>query len=97
MTASKDEKLHTLEHAILAMREKIEEQIPIFSNEPLSQEVTVGTGETMLRQNPNVSEFRALIRDYQQAIKAYNELTGDKDEPEVRSLDSIRQKFKVVK
>ena len=52
MNASKDEKLHTLEHAILAMRDKIEEQIPIFSNEPLSQEVTVGTGETILRQNP---------------------------------------------
>lgn len=97
MNASKDEKLHTLEHAILAMRDKIEEQIPIFSNEPLSQEVTVGTGETILRQNPNVSEFRALIRDYQQAIKAYNELTGDKDEPEISSLDSIRACLKVAK
>ena len=97
MNASKDEKLHTLEHAILAMRDKIEEQIPIFSNEPLSQEVTVGTGETILRQNPNVSEFRALIRDYQQAIKAYNELAGDKGEPEVSALDSIRACLKVAK
>lgn len=97
MTASKDEKLHTLEHAILAMRDKIEEQIPIFSNEPLSQEVTVGTGETMLRQNPNVSEFRALIRDYQQAIKAYNELAGNTEQEDVKVLDSLRERFKVAK
>ncbi len=97
MNASKDEKLHTLEHAILAMRDKIEEQIPIFSNEPLSQEVTVGTGETMLRQNPNVSEFRALIRDYQQAIKAYNELAGNTGQEDVKVLDSLRERFKVAK
>lgn len=97
MNASKDEKLHTLEHAILAMRDKIEEQIPIFSNEPLSQEVTVGTGETMLRQNPNVSEFRALIRDYQQAIKAYNELAGNIGQEDVKVLDSLRERFKVAK
>ena len=97
MTVSKDEKLHTLEHAILAMRNKIEEQIPIFSSEPLSQEVTVGTGETMLRQNPNISEFRALIRDYQQAIKTYNELIGDTGQEENKVLDSLRSRLKVAK
>ena len=97
MNASKDEKLHTLEHAILAMRNKIEEQIPIFNDEPLSQEVTVGTGETMRRQNPNISEFRALVRDYQQAIKTYNELIGDAGQEENKVLDSLRERFKVAK
>ena len=97
MNASKDEKLHTLENAILAMRDKIEEQIPIFNDEPLSQEVTVGTGETMRRQNPNISEFRALVRDYQQAIKTYNELVGDTGQEVNKTLDSLRNKFKVAK
>ena len=97
MKASKDKQLHTLENAILAMRDKIEEQIPIFSNEPLSQEVTVGTGETILRQNPNASEFRALVRDYQQAIKAYNELAENSTQEGAKVLDALRGQFKVAK
>lgn len=97
MKASKDKQLHTLENAILAMRDKIEEQIPTFKEQALSQEVTVGTGETMLRQNPTVSEFRALVKDYGQAIKTYRELSGGNAEMEASSLDSIRNKFKVAK
>ena len=99
MKASKDKQLHTLENAILAMREKIEEQIPNFKEQPLSQEVTVGTGESMLRQNPNVSEFRALVKDYGNALKTYHELSeimGAETE-EANSLDSIRAMFKVAK
>lgn len=99
MKASKEKQLHTLENAILAMREKIEEQIPNFKEQPLSQEVTVGTGESMLRQNPNVSEFRALVKDYGNALKAYHELSeimGAETE-EANSLDSIRAMFKVAK
>lgn len=97
MNASKDEKLHTLENAILAMRDKIEEQIPVFRAEQLSQEVTVGTGETVVRQNPNVSEFRALVKDYGQTIKMYRELAGNNVDVECSSLDSIRAMFKVAK
>ena len=33
MKASKEKQLHTLENAILAMREKIEEQIPNFKEQ----------------------------------------------------------------
>lgn len=100
MKASKEEQLNTLESAILAMRDKIEEQIPVFKKEPLAQEVTVGTGESMLRQNPSVSEFRALVKDYSNALKAYEELKvalGNKNEAEVVSLDAIRSKFKIAK
>lgn len=97
MKASKDKQLHTLENAILAMRDKIEEQIPMFREEPLAQTVTVGTGESMLRQNPNVSEFRALVKDYGQAIKTYRELSAGSDSAETGNLDSLRAKFKVAK
>lgn len=79
------------------MRDKIEEQIPVFREEQLSQTVTVGTGESMLRQNPNVSEFRALVKDYGQAIKTYRELAADSTDAETSSLDSIRAMFKVAK
>jgi len=95
--ASKEKQLHTLEDAILAMQEKIEEQIPVFKEAQLAQQVTVGTGESMLRQNPTVSEFRALVKDYGQAIKAYKELSDSNAEAESTSLDNIRLKFKVAK
>jgi hypothetical protein len=96
MKASKEQQLHTLENAILAMRDKIEEQIPIFKQEPLSQNVTVGTGESMVRQNPTVSEFRALVKDYGQAIKLYRELSADSATVDSSALETLRAKFKVI-
>jgi hypothetical protein len=96
MGLSKDKQLHTLECAISAMQEKIESQISVFENSPLAQSVTVGTGEEILRQNPYVSEFRALVKDYTQIVKAYKEMGGSQD-AEIKSLDSIRSKFKVAK
>ena len=92
-----DKNLQTLENAILAMREKIEQQIPVFKDEPLAQQVTVGTGEEILRQNPNVSEFRALVKDYGQTIKTYRELTANNNITETQSLDDLRARFKVAK
>lgn len=97
MKASKDKQLHTLENAILAMQEKIEQHIPIFKESPLAQEVTVGTGEDILRQNPNISEFRALVKDYGQVVKTYKELSADESKSDTASLDAIRAKFKVAK
>ena len=36
----------TLANAVLSMQEKIEQQIPVYREQPLAQQVTVGTGET---------------------------------------------------
>ena len=91
------DKIKTLEKAIVAMQAKIEEQIPVFKGEPLAQKVTVGTGQEMLRQNPAVAEFRALVKDYAQAIRTYKEL-ADGEPAEVSSLSDLRaQLFKVAK
>ena len=89
--------MQTLDKAIEAMRNKIEEQIEVFKSAPLSQSVATVSGESMQRQNPDVSEFRALVKDYGQAIRTYNELSKDdrKDEG-INNLDAIRSKFKVV-
>lgn len=93
-----DRKIKTLEKAIITVQKKITQQIPVFRNAPLAQEVMVGTGETMLRQNPEVSEFRALVKDYSQLLKAYKELTADSDnKSNVQALEDIRSKFKVAK
>ena len=67
----------TLANAVLAMQEKIDQQIPIYEQMPLAQQVTVGTGERMLRQNPAVQEFRATVREYAQALNSLRALIGD--------------------
>lgn len=69
----------TLANAVLAMQTKIEEQIPIYQQMPLAQQVTVGTGERMLRQNPAVQEFRATVREYAQALNNLQQLIGDNE------------------
>ena len=91
------DKIKTLEKAIVAMQAKIEESIPVFKDEPLAQRVTVGTGQEMTRQNPAVAEFRALVKDYAQAIRTYKDLMNS-EPAEVSSLDDLRAKlFKVAK
>lgn len=66
--------LETLANAVLALQNKIEQQAPLVEDMELSQSVTVGTGETVSRSNPAIQEFRALVRDYSQAIKVLKEL-----------------------
>ena len=88
----------TLTNAVLAMQEKIEQQIPIYKKMPLAQQVTVGTGEKMLRQNPAVQEFRATVRDYSQALNNLKHIVDNSEEPvEVDSIDELKKKFKIAK
>lgn len=87
----------TLANAVLAMQMKIDQQIPIYKQMPLAQQVTVGTGEKMLRANPAVQEFRATVRDYAQALNNLQNILDEKAEPEEsKSLSALRSKFKVV-
>lgn len=69
----------TLANAVLAMQNKIDQQIPVYEKMPLAQQVTVGTGEKMLRANPAVQEFRATVREYAQALNNLQQLVGDAD------------------
>ena len=84
----------TLANAVLTMQEKIEQQIPIYKRMPLAQQVTVGTGESMLRQNPATQEFRATVRDYASALNCLEDiLDGKKAAPEKSTVDDIRKRF----
>lgn len=86
----------TLANAVLTMQAKIEQQIPIYKEEPLAQTVTVGTGETVLRQNPITQEFRATVRDYASALNNLNEILEKKEAvKEESSLDALKNRFKV--
>ena len=90
--------VETLAKAVLAMQAKIDQQIPIYEQMPLAQQVTVGTGEKMLRQNPAVQEFRATVRDYSQALNNLKHIVDNSEEPvEVDSIDELKKKFKIAK
>ncbi len=87
----------TLANAVIAMQDKIDQQIPIYEQMPLAQQVTVGTGEKMLRQNPAVQEFRATVRDYAQALNNLQAiLDNTPDQVEESSVEDIRKKFKIA-
>lgn len=84
-------------NAILSMREKLIKNEKDFIDAPLMVEVEMGDGRWVPRPNPLVQEYRAMVRDFAAAIKAYKEITGEKDSAQVSSLESIRSKFKVAK
>ena len=87
----------TLANAVLAMQAKIDQQIPIYEQMPLAQQVTVGTGEKMLRQNPAVQEFRATVRDYAQALNNLQDiLENNKTETSSGSLKELQEKFRLI-
>lgn len=83
--------------AILSMQKKLEDNEKRFQDEPLRVWVENANGIGVPKPNPFVQEYRALVRDFSAALKAYKEITGEKDTAEVSSLDSIRSRFKVAK
>lgn len=87
----------TLRKAILAMQRKITRHKQEFLSAPLSIEVQMGDGRYVDRANPIVQEYRALVRDYSAAMKAYKEITDQQAPAEVNRLEDIRARFKVAK
>ena len=83
--------------AILSMQKKLEDNEKRIQEEPLRVWVENANGIDVPKPNPFVQEYRALVRDFSAALKAYKEITGEKDTAEVSSLDSIRSRFKVAK
>ena len=86
----------TLAESILTLQRKIEKQTPIYETEPLVQEVTVGTGEKILRSNPFVQEFRATVREYTATLKAFKELVDAKGKSaESSPLDNLKSRYNI--
>lgn len=86
----------TLANAVITLQNKIVSETEAYNKAPLFQEVTVNTGETVLRANPLVQEFRATVRDYDQALKSLNELLNtQKGTEEKNPMNEIKSKFKI--
>ena len=83
-----------LANAVISLQNKIIQQTPEYEKAPLTQEVMVGTGETVLRSNPLVQEYRATVRDYAASMKSLEELLNTKKgTTEVNPLDALRNKI----
>ena len=83
-----------LANAVITLQNKIIQQTPEYEKAPLTQEVMVGTGETVLRSNPLVQEYRATVRDYAASMKSLEELLNTKKgTTEVNPLDALRNKI----
>ena len=87
----------TLMKAILSLQKKLADNEDLFLAAPLSIEVLMNDGRWVPRPNPDVQEYRAMVRDFAAALKTYKELTGEQDTPEVSSLDNIRSRFRIAK
>ena len=87
----------TLMMTILSLKKKLEDNEKRFQDEPLMVWVETGDGRDVPRANPFVQEYRAMVRDFAAAIKAYKDITGGKGTAQISSLESIRSKFKVAK
>lgn len=87
----------TLMRAILSLQKKLEDNEARFQQEPLRVWVENSNGVEVPKPNPFVQEYRAMVRDFSAALKAYKDITGKKDETQVSSLENIRAKFKVAK
>ena len=83
--------------AILSMQKKLADNKELFADAPLSVEAEMGDGRYIQRANPDVQEYRALVRDFSSALKAYKDIVGKMDAPEVDSLGDIRARFRVAK
>lgn len=88
----------TLANAVFAMQAKIEQQIPKYGKMKLAQRVKVGTGEKILRSNPEIQEFRATVRDFATSLNSLQTiLTENKAPTQVSDMDSLMKKFKIAK
>ena len=88
----------TLANAVLAIQAKIEKEIPKYGRMKLAQRVKVGTGEKIIRANPEIQEFRATVRDYATSLNNLQMiLTENKAPTQVSDMDSLMKKFKIAK
>ena len=85
----------TLKKAILSMQRKITKNKKDFQDAPLTVEVELGDGRIVTRANPIVQEYRALVREYSQALKAYKEITDGKIQEDTDQLTVLRSRFRV--
>lgn len=78
------------------MRTWIENNLERYKDEPPAFEATNTQGERVKKANPAPQEIRAAFKDYCYVVKTMRELSGDKSEVEVDSIEELRKKFRIA-
>ena len=90
--------IETVVASVLAMQTQLEDNHDDYLTQPLSIQVTVGTGETINRANPFVAEYRALFKDYVAALKSLKDLmAAETVVADLTALSKVKEKFKIAK
>ena len=90
--------IETLASVVISLQKTLEDNYDEFLEQPLSISVTVGTGELVNRSNPLVQEYRAVFKDYINAVKQLKEIIDDVGvEEELNALASAKERFKIAK
>lgn len=85
----------TLLGAILAMQNKLVELRDDFESAKLTYEAEMGDGRIITRANPFVQEYRALVKDFGVALRAYKEIMPIDEETD-DAFDSFISKFEAT-
>ena len=85
-----------LKEQLQHLAERIQIEGQHMENESLIIDYDNGGGQSGVRENPYYPAYEKLLASYVKTLQAAKELCGSEDE-EVRNLDNIRQKFRVVK
>lgn len=89
--------VETLAEAVIALQDKIEAELPRYKDEPLSQEVMSQSGDLVIRQNPYVTEFRSMVKDYTNSLTQLQTIIGEAKEPAtISALETMREKIKAI-
>ena len=77
--------------------EKLQANEERFKQEELCSVFVKQDGNNVSRQNPFMVEYRAMLRDYHQALGKLQLLINTKVyEEQVSSLNDLRERFKIV-
>lgn len=89
--------VETLAEAVIALQDKIIQQTPRYKEEPISQEVILQSGEVVIRQNPFVVEYRAIVKDYTNTLSQLQTIIGENKTPAtISALENMRKGIKAV-
>jgi hypothetical protein len=80
-----------------AMAEKLEECVQQIPHEELTVWYDNGGGQSGYRENPFFTAYEKLLASYTKTVLAIKNLSGDEKKEEVKTLDSLRERFKVAK
>lgn len=87
----------TLVRQAQAIAKKLEEARKQLPAEDLIIEYDNGGGQSGVRENPFYPAYEKLLASYVKTLAAVRDMLGDHAQAEVKSLDSLRSKFKVAK